>query len=350
MSAWRFVARERELFQLDMALQRAISGRGNIVFVTGEAGAGKTALVTEFIRLAQAAHPTLLVAQGSGKTQNVPDPYLPFREVLGLLTGDVEDSLAQGTITTENAKRLEEFFSISGQTLTVLGPALIGRFVAKDDLIARGQATGEDNQSWLEKLEAGAASQNQDDLSQEIIFAQYSTVLQALSKKRPIVIWLDNLQWADSSSMNLLLHIGDAVVGKSPVLILGSYRPEQTALQKDFTCTIDMVVEEFESFLGEVEINLDSDNEIDALAFVDALLDMMPNRLDENFRRALFKHTGGQPLFILELIEKMQARDELITDDDGSWIPGPTLNWEVLPQKVEGLLEERIAHLNPSIQ
>lgn len=350
MLAWRFVARERELFQLDMALQRAFTGRGTIVFVTGEAGAGKTALVTEFVRRAQAKNPNLLLVQGSCKTQNVPDPYLPFREVIGLLTGDVEDSLAQGTITTENANRLKSCFSSTGQALTELGPTLIDSFISKGDLIARGQALDDDDQLWLDSLQNAPSIQNQDALNQEIIFEQYHAVFQALAEQHPIVIWLDNLQWADHSSMSLLLHLGDAIVGKSAIMIIGSYRPEQIALQKDFTCTIDKIVNEFEDFLGEVKINLDNASEIDGLAFVDELLDMIPNRLDETFRRALLKHTGGQPLFIIELIENMQNRGELVTDEDGYWIAGPTLNWEVLPQKVEGLLEERISHLDPSIQ
>ena len=51
-----FVARERELSQLDSFLSRALAGRGQVCFVTGEAGSGKTAMITEFARRAQAQH------------------------------------------------------------------------------------------------------------------------------------------------------------------------------------------------------------------------------------------------------------------------------------------------------
>ena len=101
-----FVARERELTQLNTFLDSALAGQGQVCFVTGEAGAGKTALVTEFARRAQAAHNELLVAIGMCNAQTgAGDPYLPFRDVLGLLTGDVEARLAQGGITRENAGR-----------------------------------------------------------------------------------------------------------------------------------------------------------------------------------------------------------------------------------------------------
>ncbi|MFQ5859751.1 MAG: ATP-binding protein [Anaerolineae bacterium] len=73
-----FVARERELGQLQQFLDTALAGHGQVCFVTGEAGAGKTALVTEFARRAQDAHAdpstgsgqALLVAIGDCNAQN----------------------------------------------------------------------------------------------------------------------------------------------------------------------------------------------------------------------------------------------------------------------------------------
>jgi DNA-binding SARP family transcriptional activator len=57
-----FVARERELAQLNLFLEPALAGEGRVVLVTGEAGSGKTALVQEFIRRAQDAHADLIEA------------------------------------------------------------------------------------------------------------------------------------------------------------------------------------------------------------------------------------------------------------------------------------------------
>ena len=60
-----FVARERELAQLDRFLDLALASQGRVVFVTGEAGSGKTALVQEFTRRAQDAHADLIAASGN---------------------------------------------------------------------------------------------------------------------------------------------------------------------------------------------------------------------------------------------------------------------------------------------
>jgi adenylate cyclase len=102
-----FVGREQELTQLWEFLDRAIDSQGQVCFVTGEAGSGKTALVTEFARRAQEKHSDLVVAIGQCDAHTgMGDPYLPFREVLSLLTGDVEAKLAGGAITKENASPL----------------------------------------------------------------------------------------------------------------------------------------------------------------------------------------------------------------------------------------------------
>ena len=86
-----FVGRERELAILEIHLKRALVDKGGVVFVTGEAGQGKTTLLGEFARQAQVAHPDLVVATGTSPVYTpVSAPYAIFREVLEMLTGDVE--------------------------------------------------------------------------------------------------------------------------------------------------------------------------------------------------------------------------------------------------------------------
>jgi hypothetical protein len=104
-----FVAREQELAKLANALTTARSGTGQILFVIGEAGRGKTILVQEFVRQAQAADPELLVVSGSCNAHTGSgDPYLPFREALTMLSGEVETRWAGGLISTAHARRLWE--------------------------------------------------------------------------------------------------------------------------------------------------------------------------------------------------------------------------------------------------
>jgi transcriptional regulator with XRE-family HTH domain len=86
-----FVAREAELTQLDAWLQDAVRGKGRVGFVIGEAGRGKTSLLAEFAQRAQDHHEALVVASGiCNAFSGTGDPYLPFRDILRMLIGDVE--------------------------------------------------------------------------------------------------------------------------------------------------------------------------------------------------------------------------------------------------------------------
>ncbi|HJS30038.1 MAG TPA: BTAD domain-containing putative transcriptional regulator, partial [Anaerolineales bacterium] len=102
-----FVAREAELEKLHGLLQQVLKGQGTTAFVTGGPGRGKTALMAEFARRAMLEHPDLLVISGSCSAYTgIGDPYLPFRDALGMLLGDVEERWRSGSISREHAIRL----------------------------------------------------------------------------------------------------------------------------------------------------------------------------------------------------------------------------------------------------
>lgn len=86
-----FVARDRQLAQLDKLLSQTLAGQGGVVFITGNAGSGKTTLIQAFAQRAQQSQPELIVAGGyCNAYTGLGDPYLPFRQILRLLTADFE--------------------------------------------------------------------------------------------------------------------------------------------------------------------------------------------------------------------------------------------------------------------
>ena len=344
------VARETELARLDGFLEQIIAGQGQVIFVTGEAGAGKTTLVSEFIHQAHQNKAELLAVVGNCNAQTGRgDPYQPFREILNLLTGDV---LAQGTIFPENARRLRQLFNVSGEVLVELGPMLINTLVNGTKLADRIERFGVDKSGWSGKLKRLTTTEaaEKPDLSQAYIFEQYVAVLQALAAKQPLVLWLDDLHWVDPASADLLFHLGRRLE-RSRILVLGTYRPEEIALGRGAEShPLANVVSEFKRFWGDIQIDLDQARLSEGYHFVEALLDTEPNYLDETFRQTMFNHTGGQPLFTLELLRDLQERSELVRDDSGYWIAKPTLDWGKLPTRVEGVIEKRIGRLDTALQ
>jgi len=340
-------------------LNRALSSQGQVCFVTGEAGSGKTALLTEFARRAQEAHDDLLVVTGTCNAQTgIGDPYLPFREVLGMLTGDVERKLSQGAITQENADRLRAFLRSSGQALVELGPELIGVFVPGAGLAARAGTFVAKKVGWLDRLEklTKRKAPAPGELEQRHIFQQCTDVLQAIAAKRPLTLLLDDLQWADAASISLLFHLGRNI-GENRILIVGAYRPEEVALGRPSTSSgqverhpLEKVLTEFQRYFGELRVNLDQTDEAEGRQFVEAFLDIEPNLLGEGFRQALFRHTEGHPLFTTELLRDMQERGDIVQDEQDCWVEGPELDWETLPARVEGVIEERIGRLKEELR
>ena len=347
-----FVARQRELAQLDAFLNRALDGQGGVCFVVGEPGSGKTALTQEFIRRSQETHTDLIAAIGNCNAQTgVGEAYLPFREVLGLLTGDLEAKLAQGAITAEGANRLQKVLARSGLLLLEVGPDLVGTFVPGGKIFAIiGKAVAK-QVGWDTKLTAtvqhkpAKGALTQASIEQDHIFEQFTNFLIKFAAEHPLLIVLDDLQWADVSSMSLLFHIGRRI-GQSRILIIGTYRPDELALaREDASHPLVKVLAEFKRLFGEIEIELAQGDGGAERSFVDAYVDAEPNRLGYDFRRALAQRTGGNPLFIAELLGYMREHGQLVKNAEGEWCAATSVDWTVLPARVEGVIEERLLRL-----
>jgi predicted ATPase/DNA-binding SARP family transcriptional activator len=346
------VARERELARLGRDLDAALAGRGRVVFVIGGPGRGKTALMQEFARRAQDRSDDLIFAGGNCNAHTgYGDPYLPFREILGLLTGDVDALWAAGAITRQHARRLWDAFPLAVEALVEVGPDLIDTFIPGTALVRRAAAYaagGIDGQvAWrtqLEELvERKAAFPHDPNLHQSALFEQYARVVGALARERPLLLAVDDLQWADVGSTGLLFHLGRGVAG-GRVLIIGGYRPEEVASGRGGgRHPLEPVIHEFQRTFGDITIDL---AQAEGRPFVEEYLDSEPNRLSAGFRETLYQQTRGHPLFTVELLHSMQERGDLIQDSQGRWVEGSALDWETLPARVEAAIAERIDRLD----
>lgn len=337
-----FAGRHRELSALRAHLDAALAGRGRAVFVAGEAGSGKTMLAHEFLHRA-AEVPGLVGTRGRCNAfGGLGDPYLPFREALALLTGDVEAAFSVGEIDREQATRLWETIPLSIRLICDRGPSLIGVMVNGARFVARAGAAAPDPGTIDELrtlVERAARRPPSPERMQPALFDEFTSTLTGIAAVRPVVIVIDDLQWADRGSISLLWHIARRLDGH-PVLLIGLYRPEEVPTQGESIHPLAEVLGELKAALPEGTIELGADR-----GFIDAFLDTEPNELGDDFRERLFAYTQGHPLFTVEMVRGMQERAELRRNRAGVWTAPGSLDWYRLPERVGAVIGQRIARL-----
>ena len=326
-----FVGRARELAHLTDVMALTLKGQGQVMFVTGEAGSGKTALLNAFARRALAARADLVVVNGSGNAYTgLGDPYWPFIEMLRQLRGEADSGIA---LLRSQAQHLATARPVIAPILAECGPGL-ERFFSEEGQTAGGPG-----------------------LEQSGLFEQITRVLQTVASHYPLVLLLDDLQWADRDSLNLLFHLGRRLAGQR-LLLVGAFRSD--VLHPDYSPSgylheqdtgqrhpLAALVHELQRCLGEIQIDL---AQAEGQAFIDALLDSEPNHLGPEFRETLYRHTGGHALFTTELLRGMQESGDLVRDAQGFWVAGVRIAWHAFPARVEAVIAERIGQLLPEWQ
>src|SRR5262249_37816 len=168
------VGRQHEWAALRTGFEEVAAGRGLLLCVTGEPGLGKTTLVEGFLEELAASGPTCSVARGRCSERLAgAEAYLPFLEAL--------DSLLQG----------EEGSSLA-QTMKLLAPTWyvqLAPLAADDPSLARVLAEAKEAPQERRKREL-------------------AVFLQEVSRQRPLVVFLDDIHWADPSSVDLLAYLG----------------------------------------------------------------------------------------------------------------------------------------------
>lgn len=352
-----FVGREQELGILENFLVKALKGEGQVCLISGQAGTGKTTLMNEFTRRSQELSKELIVGFGNCNSQTgIGDPFLPFREVLGTLTGSGEAKHNSVKGSNTQGSRLKPFFSLSASILIEVAPNLIGTFVPGAALAATlgkevakkaGLTARLDDIYKRRKLEneAGWSALNQSQ-----IFEQYANYVRKLSGQSPLMIVLDDLHWADAASISLLFHLSRRI-SDVRVLIVGTYRPvEVTLSQGGVEHPLEGVLTELKRYNGDLVIDLEALDDARERAFIDGLVDSEANLLGDTFRETLLRQTDANPLFTLELLHDMKEGGALVRDEEGRWVEGPNLDWDKMPIRVEGVIERRFERLSQELR
>jgi DNA-binding CsgD family transcriptional regulator len=272
------VGRAREQALLREALSAAQSGRSQLVLLSGEAGIGKTSLARDLTKRAAAGGIHILVGSCYDLT-NTP-PY---------------------------------------------GPWL--------DLFARYQS----HHGFPLPPTAFAGGHLASVTDQGALFGAVREFLTALTADAPALIVLEDLHWADASSIDLLRHIG-ANLWQWPLLLVATYRGEELISRHAFAQQLPALIRESEALRLEVHrLGTEALRDLTAARYRLAAAD------DVRLIAYLEHHAEGNPLFATELLRTFEEEAILGVDHDG-WSLGE-IDRVVVPSLLRQVIDGRIARL-----
>ena len=269
-----FAGRQAAGARLHEAFARARSGERCVALVTGEAGIGKTRLLAEFAHAVQRAGALVLY----GRCEEEPArPYQPFAEALAPLTGS--------------------------------------------EVLAGG----------LGRLSAGRPGEPASDPETERVrmFDGVAEWLEELAARRPLVLALDDLHWADRPTLLLLRRLATRPQ-RVPLLLLGSARDVERRPGHPLAETLA----EIRRDRPVVRVALHGLDEAAVATVVEALTGTRPDRAAG---RALHERTGGNPFFVRELSQHAGQGDAVSLPDAVNEIVAARAGR--LPERARRLLE-----------
>ena len=294
-SASPLVGRTSELQTLADALGAADEGRGQTIFVVGESGIGKTHLVTALSE--QAAARGFTVAVGRAYPVETGVPYAAFSDALLPLLRNVEPS-ALTLLTRGGTAELAQLF-----------PALDGTVAGqRGTLTARGDPS---------------------ELKARLLWT-FSQFLARLAAKKPVLIVLENLQWADSASLEML-HFVARQIGNERLLIIGTHNDPDHRSSPGLRAT----EQSLRNLGNRSRLRLQPLTVDDTVELLEKRLGAEPERT-RNFAERLQRWTGGNPFFIDETINALIERGQL-RETNGQWT-----GWDVDELQVPATIREAV--------
>jgi class 3 adenylate cyclase len=316
------VGRDIELSALMGLCEAVRAGLGRCVVVIGEPGLGKTRLITEWKSAvdAEGLEVPSIWAEGRGLSYGGGLAYHLLIDLARSLLG-IPDSCEESEARTITAARTKALF---GEDAMDVYP-FIGTLLSLD-LEPEAQA--------LVSLPDPQAMQTQ-------YYQAVKRLILAMAATQPLVLVLEDLHWADPSSVDLLTRLLP-LVNSGSILICMVTRDERDTPGWRLVNTA-------RETMGDslTELALQPLSEPDSRQMVANLLqiDVLPERI----RRIILEKSEGNPLFVEEVIRMLIEQDAIIQEEDG-WVACKDFNSIEIPDNLQGLLLARIDRLPEEVK
>jgi predicted ATPase len=304
-----FVGREHELVQLQAWYERAQQGERQLIFVSGEAGIGKTTLVEHFLAQLQAQSP---VRVGYGYCVEQGEQGEAYLSVLRAL-----QQLCQAPD--------------GDQVIAVL------RRYAPLWLVQLLGVIGEDELATLQRQVQGSNPQR--------MLRELAHALEQLTAEAPLLLFFEDLQWSDVSTLQFLTYLAQ-LREPARLLVIGTYRPAETVTTSH---PLRGVLQELVGRRQCHELALELFTEAEVEAYLRQRLPGSP--VAEGLWPVMYRRTEGNALFVSDFVNYLVQRG-LLAETGGQWKlqAEPAALEELIPDQVQRLIARQIDALSNQVQ
>jgi class 3 adenylate cyclase/tetratricopeptide (TPR) repeat protein len=299
----RVVGYRDELAALDAAYAEVVAGDGRrVVLVTGEAGQGKSTLVAEAARRARAAGACVLLGHCE---EHLATPYQLFAEPIAHFARHAGPDRTAGP---DGARRA---------ALSRLVPAL-------------ADGTG------------GVTTSATVDPETErfVLFGAVVALLADVCAREPLVLILEDLQWADDASLWLLEHVA-SVEGLARLLVVATYRDDELAQATALRAAIGRL----HRLSGVGRVALDGLGDEGVAEFVSVAAGYELNVEELGVAHKVFVETDGNPFFVHQILRHLLETGTIFQDEAGRWVTDGSLGELPLPTTIREVVAGRVALL-----
>jgi len=309
------VARSHEMTILKTRLDKAIEGSGGTLLISGEAGVGKTRLAIELLNYAKSRNVKILY--GRAVPHNF-TPYLIFTDALEEMFA-IERKDAGLTRLKKITRAIQRSAPEIMEAIPIIG-----------DVMKAGAAT----------IKQYKEIEFEPIARKEKLYDSVTHLIRRISTSQPILIILDDLQWADPSSLGLLHYLARNV-RSARTLLVGIYRLEEMeeGVEGSPTLIDTLSLMRREDLVEEIALDRLEQSEVKAL--LHAVLHSDP---PDGLVGSVYLETEGNPLFVLETT-KLLVEDQVLIRVDGVWRLSKPIEKIGIPRKVHEVIIRRVAKL-----
>ncbi len=321
------IGRERELTVLSDGLAKARAGIGTVVVIEGDAGIGKTTLVTRMV--AEAIDSGMVVLAGAGDSTDQTTAYRAWRRIfLDLLEQSDLTLRAPAARSSLPSEAVEPVQGRYGKTTIRLG-AFASLAPLLDDMLGRDVVENGDTVLLRGQARADAVTRLLHDLLREA------------AKNTPIIVVMDDIHWLDPTSLGFFADLG---ASRAPLMLLGATRGP------DANPATRKRLEEMEDVQWVLAGPMDAEDTGRLVART-----LGAREVDVDLATMFRDRTGGNPLFVEELSRMLFANRLLFIDGavqarssvaaTQSELDG-ILERQGLPGTIEGVIRRRLDGLS----